>query len=185
MKALIISDIHDHIQNLESALNLAKTSGCHAVICCGDLCAPFVIDVFHRNTNLPVHIVFGNNDGDRITIQAKTIHANESRQTGNKIHIHGEFLITNKTQNYEGIPHDISLAVYHYPIMASLLADSDNFDYVFYGHSHSSSLETKNRTILANPGSIMGYIPGPDPKKVHPTCLIVNWASREIELIEL
>lgn len=184
MKALIISDVHDQIANLETALEIAKTSSCDSVICCGDLCSPFIIDIIDRNCSLPVHITFGNNDGDKYTMVSKVNAANKNRNANSHIILHGEFLIAEKNHDLIGIPSNISLVVYHYPPLAKAVAKSSAFDFIFYGHTHISSLEVNDKCIIANPGSIMGYTPSMPDEKVKPSCLIVNWHSKEIELIE-
>jgi len=63
MKIAIFSDIHDHIWNLEAALGAIQA--CDALLVCGDLCSPFIIDQLANGFPArPIHIVFGNNDGD-------------------------------------------------------------------------------------------------------------------------
>lgn len=185
MKTLVISDIHDHISNLESALQLAKTSQCDSLICCGDLCSPFILDLIHANYQLPVHIVFGNNDGDQFQINQKATILNRTRKPDCQIHLHGQFLLAEKGHKLDGIAPHISLAIYHYPQMAEILARSGLFDFVFYGHSHKSSIETKGTCLLANPGSIMGFDPSNTNENQKPSCIIVNYMTKELELIGL
>jgi|SRR5688572_21066726 len=185
MKSLVCSDIHDHIENFEAALMVANTSNCDSVICCGDFCAPFILDEYNKTCDLPFHAVFGNNDGDRFNLNKKSWLINNERPEGKKLHLHGEYLIAYAGHTLEGIPHAVSLAVYHYPEMASLIAASGKFDVVCYGHSHKSKIEKVNNCILVNPGSVMGYIPGIESNRVAPSCLIINWTSGELELIDL
>ena len=185
MKSLVISDIHDHIKNLETALQVAKTSSCDSIICCGDLCSSFILDLINENFELPVHIVFGNNDGDQFHINQKASALNKKRRPDCQIQLHGQFLIAEKGHELNGIDSFVSLAVYHYPQMADVLARSGVFEFVFYGHNHTSSIETRGTCLLANPGSIMGYIPSDSGKTVAPSCLIVNFETKELELIEL
>jgi len=184
MKTLVISDIHDHIKNLESALQLAKTTSCDSIICCGDLCSSFILNMIHENYQLPVHIVFGNNDGDQFHLSQKAASLNQKRRPHCHIQLHGQFLIAEKGHELDGIVSTVSIAVYHYPQMAEVLARSGVFDFVFYGHTHKSSIETKVTCLLPNPGSIMGNISS-SSEKVAPTCLIVNFETKELDLIEL
>ena len=184
MKTLVISDIHDNIANLRSALSIAQTSECDSIICCGDMCSPFVIEIIDKNCDVPVHLIYGNNDGDRHSIIMKINQANSSRKPDKRIHIHGEFILAEKEHAYDGIPSENSFAVYHYPEMAAILAGSGLFDFVFCGHTHKSSLETIKLCTFANPGSILGYVPGKNEGFVPPSCLIVNWNTKQIELIE-
>ena len=42
MRIAILSDIHDNLWNLAAAISSVQAAD--ALICCGDLCSPFVID---------------------------------------------------------------------------------------------------------------------------------------------
>lgn len=185
MKTLICSDIHDHVYNLENVLNVASTSNCDSLIICGDLCSPFIIDIIHQNLILPVHIIFGNNDGDQFNILKKCSAVNLKRNNNQQIEIHGQYLIKNKGSVLCGIPDTVSFAVYHYPDPAKSAFKSGDFDYVFFGHTHIPILEVSNNNHLANPGSVMGYIPSSKIKEAKPTCLIIDWTNNESDLIEL
>src|SRR5215831_12522162 len=82
MRIAILSDIHDNVWKLAAALETIRDTD--AMICCGDLCSPFIAHQIGRGYAQPVHIVFGNNDGDpyRITtVAGKYPH----------LHVHGEF----------------------------------------------------------------------------------------------
>jgi len=67
MKLAVISDTHDHLENTVQAIERINEQGAEKLIHCGDLCSPFVIDRLSK-FNGEVHVVFGNNDGDRFTI---------------------------------------------------------------------------------------------------------------------
>ncbi len=185
MKSLVCSDLHDHVNNFESALAVAVNAQCDSVICCGDLCAPFMLDCYNRNCDLPFHVVFGNNDGDRFNMAQKAALINKDRHPGKLLHLHGEFLLAQSEHKLSGIPPVVSIAVYHYPEMAAMVAATGKFNVVFYGHSHRASIEKINLTLLVNPGSVMGFIPGAAAEKVNPTCVIMNWLTGELEIIEL
>lgn len=43
MKIAVVSDIHDHIHNLRAVLG--RLQAARVLLCPGDLCAPFVVDV--------------------------------------------------------------------------------------------------------------------------------------------
>jgi putative phosphoesterase len=140
MRIGIISDIHDNVWKLESALKtLSVRAG--ALLCCGDLCSPFVIHQLGRGFPGPIHIVFGNNDADlfRITRNASAYP---------HIHLHGEL--------YRGELAGRRIAMNHYPEIARGLAHSGDYDWVFYGHNHTHAVERVGRVLLANPGPVMG-----------------------------
>ena len=145
MKIAVISDTHDHVTNLEKAIDAISDSGVETLLHCGDLCSPFVIERLARFAG-PVHIVFGNNEGDRYTIELVS-----ERYTN--IEIHGEvgFIVT---ENGE-------IAFTHRPEFARGLASTASYIAVFYGHTHRRSSEMVGGTHLVNPGEIMGLKEAP------------------------
>lgn len=143
MKIAVFSDIHDHVWNLAKALEKAQQA--EAMICCGDLCSPFVVNLLARGfPDRPIHVVFGNNDGDlyRIGMVAGQ-HAH--------VNLHGEF--------FRGDIAGLKFAAQHYDNMAGALARSGEFDVVCYGHDHRYRIETVGSCLAINPGTIMGYEP--------------------------
>ena len=137
MLVAVLSDIHDNIWRLAEALPLLAPAG--AVFCCGDLCSPFtLLDLAHGFSG-PVHVVWGNNDGDRVLMAQKA---------PPNVTLHGEMM--------ELTLGGKRLAMVHYPPIARYLAKSGDFDAVFYGHNHRASQEFIGNTLLLNPGEMMG-----------------------------
>jgi hypothetical protein len=48
------------------------------------------------------------------------------------------------------------IAVNHYPHIARPLAESGDYDAVFYGHDHTALVERVGDCLLLNPGEVMG-----------------------------
>ena len=141
MKIAVISDIHDNIWRLERALLDIAGENCDVLLCCGDLCAPFSLKQIAEGFGGPVHVVFGNNDGDKwllTTIAAKA---------GN-VMLHDTF--------FESEIGGRKVAMVHFPTVGRALAASDKYDAVFYGHNHTQATERVGKTWLVNPGEIMG-----------------------------
>jgi len=146
MKIAVLSDIHDHIDNLNSALSKVKSQGCESIIFCGDLCSPFSLLAL-MSSNLHIYSVFGNNDGDLSLIYQ----VSKSEQV--------EFW--GNSQEYGEISFDNhKIAFCHHPKLAKLLAGSKEFQAVFHGHTHEAYIENTGATLLANPGSVCGIING-------------------------
>ena len=145
MNIAIISDIHDNIWNLRKVLQHVKDT--EALICCGDLCSPFVVGILARGYAGPIHIVFGNNDGDlyRITEQAAKF---------DHVHLHGEFAELQLGGR--------KIAVTHFPEIARGLVYHFAYDVVCYGHNHSFKIGQSADALLLNPGCVMGYNPVSD-----------------------
>ena len=142
MRIGIISDIHDHLHNLQPAISLLG-SETELLLCCGDLCSPFVMDELKKYPG-PVHIVFGNNDADLFRI---------TRKSDNRVQVHGEFL----ELDLDGF----RIAVNHFDNMAAPIAKSELYDLVCFGHNHRCSLTKYGKTTALNPGTLMGSAFGP------------------------
>jgi putative phosphoesterase len=148
----VVSDIHDHLERLRQALDRIEAAGAEALICCGDLCSPFVVAELAKGfSSGPIHIVFGNNDGDRFRI---TTSATQQRDAaGNaRVEVHGESAALELGGK--------RVFVHHFPDVGSLLAAGGAFDAVCYGHNHEWHVERHPGGSLAiNPGAIMGWHP--------------------------
>lgn len=144
MRIAIISDIHDHIKNLRAAL--AKIQAADVLICCGDLCSPFIIKEFGEGfQNKDIHIVFGNNDGDLFRI------TNKASEYAN-IYLHGEFCELNLGGKKFGIS--------HFDNIGRAMAESEVYDVICFGHNHQFEISKNNDTLIINPGEIMGELSG-------------------------
>ncbi|MEA3338043.1 MAG: metallophosphoesterase [Chloroflexota bacterium] len=146
MRIAVISDVHDNIWNLSDALDRIAEQEAGALIFCGDFCAPFTLAQIGQDFNGPVHCVFGNNDGDPRLLLANA-------QAAGNVTLHGEFA----ELAFDGR----RVAVNHYPEIAQYLARSGEFDLVCYGHNHQAKVERMGKTILANPGEVMGRFGDP------------------------
>jgi len=58
MRIAVLSDIHDNVWKLAAALEAVRDAD--ALICCGDLCSPFIVHQLGRGFAGPIHVVFGN-----------------------------------------------------------------------------------------------------------------------------
>jgi putative phosphoesterase len=139
MRIGIISDIHDNVWALEKALEGVR--GCDALLCLGDLCAPFTIAQIAKGFEGPVHLVWGNNDGDKLHIAA-------SAEAQGDVHIHGDFADLTLDGRH--------IAMTHYPHLAQALGLGQQYDLVCYGHNHERAIRWEGRTLLVNPGEVMG-----------------------------
>lgn len=146
MRIAIFSDIHDNIWTLQAALRWVQDAD--ALICCGDLCSPFMIDRLANGFSGPIHIVFGNNDGDRFRMTQ-----NAARFA--HVKLWGEFA---------AIPPELTdgrrFAVTHWPVLAEPLAASGLYDVVCYGHDHQLAQRRVGATLVINPGELMGGLTG-------------------------
>lgn len=138
MKIAILSDVHDNIWRLETLLAGLEAN---ALIFCGDFCAPFTLAQIAEGFAGPIHVVFGNNDGDQFLLsQVATKYEH--------VTLHGDFA----ELEFGGR----SVAVTHYPQIGKALARGGVYDLVCHGHSHERLLEKDGETLRVNPGEVMG-----------------------------
>lgn len=162
MNIALLSDIHDHLPHLRRALE--AVAGAEALICCGDLCSPFVAKELALGFPGPIHIVWGNNDGDRWRLAmnaAKHPHLN----------FHGEYV----ELEFGGR----TFAVQHFDNVARGLAKGEAFDVVCFGHNHRFEITPAGRTLLINPGEVYGGLTG------NATCALYDPAAHAARRVDL
>lgn len=141
MKIAVISDSHDHIWNTRRAVEQANRLGVEAIIHCGDLVSPFMLEEFDKFQGM-MHLILGNNPGDQ-TLLMQSLSSRQGR-----VELHGWF----GTIELGGI----SIAWIHSPVEARHIARSGDFTLVCCGHTHRWSMEDMGGTLLLNPGEILG-----------------------------
>lgn len=144
MKIAVLSDTHDHIWNLEKALQLIKEQKCEAIIHCGDFCSGFT-GARISSSDLPIYACFGNNDEDHFVISRKL----KATQLWGLTDEFAEIELGGK-----------KIAFCHYPKLGELLAKTGDYTAVFHGHTHEAYQKVVGKTLLANPGSVCGILSG-------------------------
>ena len=167
MKLGILSDIHDHVWNLAAAL--PALAGCDALLCCGDLCSPFVVHQLGRGFGGPIHVVFGNNDADLFRITAN------ARQYP-QLALHGEF--------FRGEFAGRRVAMNHFDFIAREIA-REGWDLVCFGHNHTFEITRAGGCLLVNPGAVMGAViePGGGWRAVTPTAAVYDTDTGEADQV--
>ena len=162
MRLAVLSDTHDNIWNLEEALR--QSADADALIHCGDLCSPFMIDRLGRMVaGQAAHVVWGNNEGDiRLMCQIAARYEH--------VHLHGALA--------ELTIDGLRVAVNHYPQIAKPLATSGQYDLVCYGHDHTKHASQVSDCTLLNPGELMG-LNGPA------TYAWFDTQTRQVEFVEI
>ena len=155
MRVAIMSDIHDDVTKLRAALErLGKLGDVGELICLGDLCSPFVVAELGLGFSGPVHVVFGNNDGDRWRIA-------EDAKKYPHVKIHGEYA----ELDIDGK----RFSVNHFDNIGKAIAAGQKFDVVCYGHNHRFANESVGKTAVVNPGEIYGVLTGKSTFAVYDT----------------
>ncbi len=141
MKIAICSDSHDHIPNLRTAVMVANEEGCTALVHCGDLISPFMLEELAQFAGA-VHLIYGNNVGDQHLIASLIASRFPS------ITHHGTFGAMEAGGR--------TIAFHHYPAIARSLAAAGSFDVICCGHNHTYNVERIGTTLLVNPGELLG-----------------------------
>jgi putative phosphoesterase len=154
----LVSDTHGQMTYTRNAVEILAEHPIEAVLHCGDIGAPRIVDLF---APWPTHFVLGNVDDDdadwRVVIEAAGQH------------FHGRFA-------------DLSLggrriAMIHGDDTQRLKETiaSEKYDLVCHGHTHVPRNEQIGRTLVLNPGAVYRA----DPH----TIAIVNLATLGVELL--
>jgi len=163
MIVAVMSDSHDNIWNLRKALDIVENEGAGMIIHCGDFVAPFMAKELNE-AGIPVHGVFGNNDGDQYLLTKFSL------TTLTNITFHG--LVGQVDIG------DFKIAFTHEKVVAQGMAGGGNFKMVCFGHSHEYYKKKIGATILLNPGEIMG-------KDGRPGFCLVDTDTAAIKRVEL
>jgi len=163
MLIAVMSDSHDNIWNLQRAISIILTRGVKMIIHCGDFTAPFMLFELEK-AGIPVHGVFGNNDGDQFLLTKLSLTSLKN------VTLHG--LIGEVDAS------GFLIALTHQGMVGEGLASTAKYKMVCFGHSHVYIEQKVGNTILLNPGEIMG-------KDGDPGFCIVDTAEGNISRISL
>ena len=133
----ILSDTHDQIDRTRRALGLLRDAGAAALVHCGDLTGPEVVEVVSQ---LPAWFVFGNHDADRVPelLRAAAEFGSTCLGWGGEVELAGR-----------------RVAVAHGHMASDvrrLLAGGP--DYLLSGHSHAACDVAVGATRRINPGAL-------------------------------
>lgn len=145
MKFAILSDIHDNLDNLTRVLSHCSSQNIDTLIFCGDFCSPFVVKALGES-GMQIHAVYGNNDGDRHSIQ-------QTAKAFNNIHLYGEYI---GDESNLLVLDSVKIGVTHYPFYAKTMVKTNWYDAVFFGHTHKVHKQKFGKALLMNPGEVAG-----------------------------
>lgn len=161
MKIGIMSDSHDHLENIKKCVTLFHEEGVAFVIHLGDFVNPNSVRAMQ---GLMIIAVFGNNDGDIFRL----MNAFDD--------IRGEI----KGDFHDFVADNIRFAAYHgtEPRITEALIGCGNYDVVMYGHTHACVNARSGKTLVLNPGTSHGF-------GDRGTVMIFDTQSRIAEIIGL
>lgn len=163
----IISDTHENMQAIDKAVETFNSKNIQLVFHAGDIISPITFSHFDK-LNCPIHLVFGNNDGEKQMLKEKY------SKRGS--------IIQNPPFEYE-LDEDgkkIKFIIFHSPPQnIEDLAKSGEYDYIIYGHTHKKDLRTVGKTTIINPGEAGGWLFG------EKTIAILDTKTKNVEFLEL
>ncbi|MGB9680905.1 MAG: metallophosphoesterase family protein, partial [Minisyncoccia bacterium] len=122
------------------------------------------LKIIIENFNQKIFLSLGNGDDEKLF--NKFLKENNNQ----KLSIFDEFgkIVLN----------NLKIGLTHFPDIAKKLVENNNFDFVFYGHTHRPWEEKINQTIILNPGNLAGIF-------YKPTFAILDTKNLKRELIIL
>jgi len=144
MKILIASDTHDNLPNFKKAVKWAMENKVEALIHCGDVCSTDIWDKALKGFIGKCFLSLGNADKGRYW---------EKRIAENALPQEKVFLIAGNCRLGRK-----KIAFCHFPREGRELAESGEYDIVFYGHTHKPWAEKIGKCELVNPGNLAGLI---------------------------
>jgi putative phosphoesterase len=138
MKLAVISDIHDNLANLSKCLEWCKMEKIERIICCGDITNSETLKFLAENFSGQIYLVYGNIE----LYDKKEI---EKYQNINYLGRTGKITLNSK-----------KIGVCHEPYLVNKLLKEDNFNIIFYGHTHRPWISAKNGVKLVNVGTLGG-----------------------------
>jgi len=163
MKIGLMADTHDRLDAVERAIELFNSRRVEHVLHAGDLVSPFVVPYFSR-LKAKLHYVWGNNEGDRKTIEAKL------SELG--IKPLGSFAVLKLNGRKIALLHGSGEE------LVDLCVNSGSFDLVVRGHTHRAEIKP-GKTLCVNPGEVCGYLSGKC------TVAIVDLNTMDVEIVEI
>ncbi|KAF0178206.1 MAG: phosphodiesterase [Nitrospirae bacterium] len=155
----VMSDTHDHLDNIRKATALFASRGVQHILHAGDFTSPFTyraLKDFHGGFTA----IFGNNDGDRVLIK---------QMYGESVH----------PQPYVFSLADRRIVMMHEHHVADALAASGHYDIVIYGHTHEPVVRRVGNTLVVNPGEVCGWLYG------KPSVAVLDLTALQAEILPL
>lgn len=147
MRIAIVSDTHDNMANFNKVIDFLNKENITVMLHCGDICNQSTIDEAKKNFKGEITFVRGNGD-----YELEDVLESMDVELGGK-----------------------KIAFVHYPDKAMALAESGQYDLVFYGHTHKPWEEKIGNCRLVNPGEVAG-------QRFKPTFALYDTETDKLEL---
>lgn len=162
MKLGILSDTHNHTQNLQRAITIFRSRAITTLVHCGDMTSPNTAVLLK---GFQVIAVTGNMDMNTGRLESSLKQLNPENS-----------LSATFTGEIEGV--SIAATHSHRGNVPDLVANG-RYAYIFHGHTHRRRDEQLNGTRIINPGALGGT--RHEPRSI----CIVNIATNAVEFIQV
>ncbi|MEK6946675.1 MAG: metallophosphoesterase [Nanoarchaeota archaeon] len=138
----IISDTHENEEAIKKAVALFKEKNVDFVVHCGDIVSPPMLEYFKE---LKMKFVYGNNDGERAGLKemCKKLDFDEIKDEIEFTHDGKKFYVYHGTKS---------------KILNNAI-QSNKYDYVLTGHTHTKRDDKIGKTRIINPGALFRVYP--------------------------
>ena len=158
MKVALISDIHDHVSHLHLALEQARKRRCSHLLCMGDMVTSDTFRTLCEAWMGELHVVFGNNEYERDVFHRLADAFPHVMLYGDE----GQLQLDGR-----------ALYMTHLPRTA-MRQTRAGYDAIFFGHIHERELLMLGKTLIVNPGEILG-------RRSHPSMAIYDTGDNSAE----
>ena len=137
-----MSDSHDNLDAIQTAVRLFKNMHCELVVHAGDFIAPFAAKEL-ISLDCPVKAVFGNCDGEKKGLERIFVLFGEVKKEPFSFDFaRRKFLLT------------------HTHFANDKYIRSGKYEVIIYGHTHKPEIKKASDSLLINPGETGGWLTG-------------------------
>ena len=174
MKIGIISDVHDNLRHLNKAIRFFNEKNIGLLIHCGDWDMPFTMRPYAQ-LKCPIKGVLGNGDPDIQKFQYQL----QNLEVLKDLDLNLEFRFQDFTVD------SIRFGVFHGDDnnLNKCLIESQLFDVLCIGHTHKPAIERNEKTLIINPGSLVGYLY--EEGNVPVTIALFDTETKKAEIVDL
>ena len=173
MKIGILSDTHDNGRYILKAVDLFVRGKVALVLHCGDWDMPFTLQYF-TDLKCPLKGVLGNGDPD----------INKFLWIKQELRLKLDLALDAHMLDLTLDDHRIAVVHGHSQPVVDLIIGSGFYDVLLTGHDHRPRIDKVDRTLLVNPGSLVGVLL-PQHREFPYTVAMYDTNTRTSQIIEL
>jgi len=140
MRIAIISDIHENFHNLILSFDEMEKRGVDKILCLGDLMNAGIAKLIAFQP-ISSFLIWGNNDGEKVDVVKASFREGSNMEVSNNTY---DFLELGGKKIF----------ITHHNDLAIPMAESGNYDAVFYGHDHIRRQAKIVDCHVVNPGEL-------------------------------